>query len=65
MSPIRHERSVVHPRWLRPRWGWITLGLVTVFVFGADPFGGLVFPMLYLLAVAWILWRSDRDSGRN
>lgn len=63
MSPIRHERSVVHPRWLRVRWG---CGCAVAFVMlcSASAFGSNFFPLCYSLLISWVLWRSDRDGGR-
>jgi hypothetical protein len=64
VSPIRNERTVIpHPS-LRVKWGW---GCVIAFVLvcSASAFGGAFFPLALVLLIAWMLWRGDRDGGRN
>ena len=31
----------------------------------ASAFGGALFPLMYVLFIAWFLWRSDRETGRG
>jgi hypothetical protein len=31
----------------------------------ASAFGGSFFPLMFVLFISWVLWRSDRDSGRH
>lgn len=64
MSPIRHERSVVHPRWLRVRWGWMAVAAF-VMLCSASAFGSSWLGICWALFVAWLLWRGDRDGGPN
>jgi hypothetical protein len=61
MPPI-HERSTVHPPWLRIRWGWLTVAAF-VMLCSASAFGGAFFPLAFVLWLAWFLWRAERDAG--
>ena len=57
---------VVPPHWMRVRW-W-RLGVIAfaiVCLGGEFVFKLTVFPMTFALGSAWILWRNERDNGRE
>lgn len=62
--PVIRERSVVHPKWLKIRWGWIVT--VGVLLLGTNKvFGDATFAMIVVLGFSYLMWRGDRDSGRG
>lgn len=62
MSPARHPRSVVHPPWIRVRWGRIAL-VGFIMLCSGSAFPNEVFPLMYVLAAVWIAYRGERDAG--
>ena len=63
MAVVR-ERSSVTPRWMKPRWGWMGVAAFTVFLYW-PVFGQATVPLIAALAAVWLLWRADRDSGKD
>ncbi|KHL01901.1 hypothetical protein [Sinomonas humi] len=62
--PSSH-RLVVRQR-MRGRLRLVAVLAAATFVLAWWPaFGGAVFPLTFCLGIAWFLWRSDFESGRN
>lgn len=61
MPAIRPRSTVPHPS-LRVRWRW--MGAVAFLMLcSASVWGAGLFPIMLVMLIAWILWRSDRDNG--
>ena len=47
-----------------PTWtAWVTIFILLMG--SAEAFGGALFPLMYVLFLAWFLWRADRETGRG
>ncbi|WP_334173157.1 hypothetical protein [Sinomonas sp.] len=63
--PSSQERLPVQPR-VRGRLRIVAFLAVSGFILAWGPaIGSIVFPLLMALVIAWFLWRSDYESGRN
>ena len=63
MAPIGPRSCVPHPS-LRVRWGWMCV-VAFVLLCAGSSLGAVTFPLMFVLLIAWALWRGDRDGGRN
>ena len=65
MSLSSSQRLAVRRRMHGRRRVLVLLGLGTFVLASAPAFGPAVVPLALALALAWFLWRSDFESGRN
>ncbi|HKU11238.1 hypothetical protein [Sinomonas sp.] len=64
--PVVSQRTVVPPTWMRVSWWRLGFVAFAIVCFGGEfVFRFAVFPMVFALGLAWVLWRNERDNGRH